>query len=127
MVLLHKSKRINSNKTMDKDQIVLQEQENDGQSVFLYYDAMAGVYLAFGLSAYYTTLVTDPYMSYSEDMQMPVALLRRNNINALRQGLTKVEHSVKQYYQFKLRSIVGEAGYEKWAQNIHKKHIQVKS
>ena len=54
---------------MDKDTITLQEAGNDGKSVFLYYDAMAGVYLAFGLSAYYTTMVTDPYMSYSEDMQ----------------------------------------------------------
>ena len=112
---------------MNKDIIKEQEQSNDGQSIFLYYDAMAGVYLAFGQSAYYATMVVEPYMSYSEDMQMPVALLRRNHVNALRQGLTKVEHSVKQYYQFKLRSIVGEAGYEKWAQNIHKKHTQVKS
>ena len=41
---------------MDKDTITLQEVGNDGRSVFLYYDAMAGVYLAFGLSAYYTTM-----------------------------------------------------------------------
>ena len=112
---------------MDKNEISLREAGNDGSSVFLYYDAMAGVYLAFGLSAYYTTLVTDPYMSYSEDMQMPVAILRRAHILYLRQSLTKVEHTVKEYYRFQLRSIVGEAGYEKWAQNIHKKHIQVKS
>lgn len=69
---------------MDKDKITLQEKTNDGQSVFLYYDAMAGVYLAFGLSAYYTTFVTNSFMSYSEVMQMPVALLKRNNIKSLR-------------------------------------------
>ena len=56
---------------MDKNEIKLREDENDGRSVFLYYDNMAGVYLAFGLSAYYTTMVTDPFMSYSEEMQMP--------------------------------------------------------
>lgn len=72
---------------MDKNVIALQEKESDGQSVFLYYDAMAGVYLAFGLSAYYTTMVTDPYMSYSEEMEMPVALLRRNHIKELRQSI----------------------------------------
>ena len=38
---------------MDKNEITLSEVGNDGKSVFLYYDAMAGVYLAFGLSAYY--------------------------------------------------------------------------
>ena len=110
---------------MDKNTITLQEIGNDGQSVFLYYDAMAGVYLAFGLSAYYTTLVTDSYMSYSEDMQMPVALLRRNHINALRQSLKKVEHTEKLYYHFNLRQTVGEEGYAKWAQTILEKYKSI--
>lgn len=110
---------------MDKNQISLREVGNDGKSVFLYYDAMAGVYLAFGLSAYYTTMVTDPYMSYSEDMQMPVALLRRNHINSLRQSLQKVEHTERQYYQFQLRQTVGEAGYAKWAQTMLEKHKSI--
>ena len=110
---------------MDKNTIALQENGNDGQSVFLYYDAMAGVYLAYGLSAYYTTMVTDPYMSYSEEMQMPVALLRRNHINDLRQSLKKVEHTMKSFYRFQLRVPVGEAGYEKWAQKVLQKHSTV--
>ena len=110
---------------MDKNKIALSEAGNDGQSVFLYYDAMAGVYLAYGLSAYYTTMVTDPYMSYSEEMQMPVALLRRNHINDLRQSLKKVEHTKKSFYRFELRVPVGEAGYEKWAQKVLQKHSTV--
>lgn len=110
---------------MDKNKIALSEAGNDGQSVFLYYDAMAGVYLAYGLSAYYTTMVTDPYMSYSEEMQMPVALLRRNHINDLRQSLKKVEHTMKSFYRFQLRVPVGEAGYEKWAQKVLQKHSTV--
>lgn len=112
---------------MDKNKITLQEVANDGRSIFLYYDAMSGVYLAYGLSAYYTTLVTEPYMSYSEEMQMPVALLRREHINGLRQSLKKIDHQEKSYYQFQLRQTVGEAGYEKWAAGILKKHQQVKS
>lgn len=99
---------------MDKRVIKQQEAENDGQSVFLYYDAMAGVYLAFGLSAYYTTMVTEPYISYSEEMQMPVALLRREHILILRQSMKKVEHQPQTYYRFRLRSKVGTAGYERW-------------
>ena len=110
---------------MDKNTIALQEKGNDGQSIFLYYDAMAGVYLAYGLSAYYTTMVTDPYMSYSEEMKMPVALLRRNHVNDLRQSLKKVEHEQKKTYTFELKLPVGEAGYEKWAQKIREKHEQI--
>lgn len=110
---------------MDKNKITLQEVANDGQSIFLYYDAMVGVYAAYGLSAYYSTMVTEPYMSYSEEMQMPVALLRREHINTMRQSLKKVEHTVKNFYRFQLRNIIGEQGYERWAANILRKHQQV--
>ena len=112
---------------MNKDIIKEQEQSNDGQSIFLYYDAMAGVYLAFGLSAYYTTMVAEPYMSYSEDMQMPVALLRRQHINIMRQSLQKNEHTVKSFYRFRLKNQVGSAGYEKWAEKQLQRHLSVKS
>ena len=104
---------------MDKNTITLQENGNDGQSVLLYYDAMAGVYLAFGLSAYYTTMVTEPDISYSEEMQMPVALLNRLQIKFLRQSLTKVEHQPQAYYRFRLRSKVGTAGYERWLKETY--------
>ena len=110
---------------MDKDKITLQEETNDGQSVFLYYDAMAGVYLAYGLSAYYTTMVTDPYMSYSELMHMPVALLRRNHIKDLRQSLVKVEHTEKQFYRFQMRQKIGKEGYERWVQALLAKQYAV--
>ena len=111
---------------MDKDSIRLQEKSNDGSSIYLYYDEMAGVYCAYGLSAYYTTMVTEPYMSYSESMEMPVALLRRENILYLRQSLRKIEHTMKHFYRFQTRAQIGYAGYERWAQGILKKHFDVK-
>ena len=110
---------------MDKNQITLREVGNDGQSIFLYYDDMAGLYLAYGLSAYYTTLVTEPYMSYSDDMQMPVALLRREHILYLRQSLKKVEHQQHSFYRFQTRTVLGEEGYTKWAQKIRAKHVSL--
>ena len=111
---------------MDKDKIFEQEGANDGQSIYLYYDAMAGVYTAYGLSAYYTTMVTEPYMSYSEAMEMPVALLRREHILYLRQSLMKVEHTQKTSYQFKLRMPIGDADYSKWKKKVQDRHNQVK-
>lgn len=110
---------------MDINGVILKETGNDGKSVFLYYDDLAGLYLAFGLSAYYTTMVTEPYMSYSEELQMPVALLRREHILYLRQSLKKVEHEQKKFYQFELKLPVGEAGYDKWAQKIREKHERI--
>ena len=99
---------------MDKTKILQQEAANDGQTVYLFYDEMAGLYLAFGLSAYYVTMVTNPFMSYSDVMDMPVALLKRSHILLLMQALKKVEHVQKSYYVFRMRQKIGDAGYETW-------------
>ena len=90
------------------------ETENDGQTIHLFYDEMVGMYLAFGLSAYYTTMVVEPFISYSYALEMPVVLLDSFQIKSLRQSVTKVEHQQKSYYRFQLRSKVGEAGYKRW-------------
>jgi len=49
---------------MDKTKIMQLEAANDGQTVYLFYDEMAGLYLAFGLSAYYVTMVTNPFVTH---------------------------------------------------------------
>ena len=99
---------------IEKDIILEKETANDGQSVFLFYDERYGLYTAFRWLAYYTTMVVDPILSYSDEFQMPVALIPRNLIRSLRQSLTKVEHEVKSYYFFRLKRIIGSAGYQKW-------------
>jgi len=99
---------------MDIELIKENETTNDGQTIHLFYDEVIGLYLAFGLSAYYSTMVISPYMSYSDALKMPVALLKRCDINYLRQSVTKLEHQRQTYYRFQLRSKVGNAGYERW-------------
>lgn len=103
---------------MDKDKIILQEKGNDGQTINLYYDPMPGLYLAFGLSAYYTTFITNPQLSFSEEMQMPVAVLTRSHVLYLRQSLRLEEHEIKNFYRFTLKSLISDAGYEKWKQKL---------
>lgn len=99
---------------MEKNSIIEKESINDGQTIYLFYDDMVGTYLAFGLSAFYTTMIVEPYISYSDALKMPVALLDRLQIKFLRQSVTKVEHQSHVYYRFRLRSQVGTAGYERW-------------
>lgn len=99
---------------MDIELIRQQETANDGETIHLYYDQIVGLYLAFGLSAYYSTMVVEPFMSYSNALNMPVALLDRSCINYLRQSMTKVEHQQKSYYRFQLRTKIGDAGYKRW-------------
>lgn len=90
------------------------ETANDGQTIHLFYNEMLGVYLAFGLSAYYSTMIVTPNISFSDAMMLPVALLNRDMVINLRQSVTKVEHQPKSYYRFRLRTKVGEAGYKRW-------------
>ena len=99
---------------IEKSIILEKETANDGQSVFLFYDERYGLYTAFGWSAYYSTMVVDPVLSYSDELQMPVALIKRDFIRSMRQSLTKVEHEVKKYYVFHLKRVIGDAGYQKW-------------
>jgi len=107
-----------------RQEIIVQRNQcrkiNDGQTIHLFYDEMVGVYLAFGLSAYYSTKVVEPFMSFSNAMEMPVALLDRFQIKVLRQSLTKVEHQQKSYYRFRLRTKVGDAGYKRWMKETFK-------
>lgn len=105
---------------MDIELIKQQESANDGQTIHLFYDEMVGMYLAFGLSAYYSTMVVDPFMSYSNALNMPVALLNHGLIQYLRQSVTKVEHQQKSYYRFQLRTKVGDAGYKRWMKETFK-------
>lgn len=100
-----------------KESILEKESVNDGQSVFLFYEERYGLYSAFGWSAFYTTMVIDPILSYSDELQMPVALIRRDQIQSLRLSLTKVEHEVKKRYVFRLKNKIGSAGYQKWVKD----------
>lgn len=99
---------------MNKELISQQEAANDGQSIFLFFDNLTGVYLAFGLSAYYVTMVIEPYLSFSNEMQMPVVLLRKEHILWLRQGLHMIEHRPKEFYRFELKEYVGKDGFDRW-------------
>lgn len=103
---------------MNIEKIKQLEAANDGQTIHLFYDDMLGVYLAYGLSAYYTTMSVDPIISYSDALGMPVALLNRGVIQYLRQSVTKVEHQPQAYYRFRLRTKVGSAGYERWRKEL---------
>lgn len=103
---------------MNIEEIKLLETTNDGQTIHLFYDEMIGLYLAFGLSAYYSTMVLTPDISFSNALMMPVALLSKADIAYFRQSVTKVEHQPKSYYRFRLRTNVGDAGYRRWCKEI---------
>ena len=110
---------------MDKDLAIKKESENDGQSIFLFFDEFYDLYVAFGLSAYYSTMVVDPNLSYSESIDMPIAFFCKAQIRIMRQSLKKVEHTQSHSYEFRTRIPIGKAGYEKWKNGVKAQHESI--
>lgn len=105
---------------MDIQTIIQNEEQNDGSSVFLYYNDEVGFYTAYGFSAFLVSHIVDPVCSYSPCLQMPVALVSKPEILELRRSLKKVKHVEKSFYQFELRKAVGKTGYTRWANSLKK-------
>lgn len=105
---------------MDFEEIRQRETENDGRTVYLYYNKEKQCYEAFGLSAFYADHVASPELSYSEELQMPVAILNRKEVLDLRQSMEIVEHEAFSYYRLLARAFIGTEGYERWVEEIRK-------
>lgn len=66
------------------------------------------MYVAFGLSAYYSTMVVDPYLTYSESLNLPFSFFNTGSVRIMRQGLNVVEHTLCYFYKFRTRIPIGE-------------------
>ena len=73
---------------MNKDLITLNEVQNNGRTIHLYFNPEVGRYVADGFSAFFAAHIVDVIAAFSEDLQMPVALMRtsqgRSGINSER-------------------------------------------
>ena len=105
---------------MNKELIKRREAENDGQTVYLYYNTDKQCYEAFGLSAFYADHVASPVFSYSDELQMPVAILNKMDVLDLRQSMEIKEHEAFSYYRLLARAFMGTEGYDKWVAKIRK-------
>jgi hypothetical protein len=103
---------------MDFEKIRLNEASNDGQTVYMYYNKEKQCYEAFGLSAYYADMAACPELSFSEEIQLPMATFSRQDVLDVRQSMTMLDHKAYDFYVFRTRSLIGDAGYDRW-----KKHI----
>ena len=77
---------------MNKDLITLNEVQNDGKTIHLYFNTEIGLYVAYGFSAFFASHIVDVITAFSEDMQMPVALMRKPDVSVLRLSCIKHEH-----------------------------------
>ncbi len=100
---------------IDKDLIVSNEVQNDGATIHLYFDSAIGLYVAYGFSAFFTAHIVDVITAFSEDFQMPVALLRKPDVDELRLATTKMQHDYHKYYRLALKHAMPLDNYTRWA------------
>lgn len=64
---------------------------NDGKTIHLYFNGMIGLYVAYGVSAFLLCKYAKAKPSYSEDMQLPVAVINAEHYEELKAqlGLSK--------------------------------------
>lgn len=103
---------------MDLEIIRQHEAANDGQTVNLYFNTDKQCYEAYGLSAYYADMAASPELSFSDELQMPMATFSRQDVLDVRQSMTILGHRPYDFYTFHTRSLIGSAGYDRWQKGI---------
>lgn len=103
---------------MDKDLITINEVGNDGKTIHLYFNSEIGLYVAYGFSAFFVTHIVNVISAFSEDLQMPVALMRKPDVTELRKSTVKHRHDYHEYYRLELKRVLPLDGYTRWANSV---------
>lgn len=109
------------------ENIVKNELFNDGKTIHLYFNGMIGLYVAYGISAFLLCKFAHAKPSYSEDMQMPVAVINAEHYEELKKqlGLSK---NISSYRCLVVDETVNMGEYSDWADRLRMGgRIEVKS
>ena len=99
------------------DRIVLNEVNNAGDRIHLYFNGFVGLYVAYGISAFLLSKETEVAPSYSVDMQMPVAVINSGHYDTLKQRL-EVLKKVDNYRCLRPKAEFNENEYDEWASQL---------
>ena len=88
---------------MNKDVITLNECQNDGGKIHLYYNKELDVWIAFGLSAYQLRLFVkgiglhNNFRTFSKEMQLPLAIVDDDVVKKLLSQKAISQHVESEY------------------------------
>ena len=90
---------------------------NDGKTIHLYFNGMIGLYAAYGISAYLLCKYSHAKPSYSDDMQMPVAVMNGEHFEELAKqlGLSKNKSN---YRCLEVAEAYDKNEYDEWASQL---------
>lgn len=101
---------------ISNDLITMNEVRNDGRTIHLYFNPEVGLYVAYGFSAFFASHIVDVITAFSEELQMPVALMRKPDVSELRLSTEKHRHDYHSYYRLEFRKEIPLDDYSRWAQ-----------
>ena len=99
------------------EKIVLNEVNNAGDRIHLYFNGWVGLYVAYGISAFLLSKETKVSPSYSQDMQMPVAVINSAHYDELKKEL-EVLKKVENYRCLKAKAQYNDHEYDEWAATL---------
>lgn len=99
------------------ENIVKNEFLNDGRTIHLYFNGMIGLYVAYGISAYLLCRFIQAKPSYSEDMQMPVAVINAEHYEELKKQLGQSKN-IKSYRCLIVDKAADMDDYSDWADRL---------
>ena len=101
------------------EKVVINEVTNEGRVVHVYFNKMTGLNISFGLSAYIVTrYVPDVLQSYSDELQMPVVQLTKEQTGKLYSTLHVMNDPKKGHVLIELEQNIDESGYTEWASKL---------
>lgn len=87
---------------------------NDGKTIHLYFNGMIGLYVAYGISAYLLCKNATAKPSYSDDMQMPVAVINVEHYEELTNRIS-LSKDASNYRCFVVETPADMDEYSEWA------------
>ncbi len=87
---------------------------NGGKTIHLYFNGMIGLYVAYGISAYLLCKHTLAKASYSEEMQMPVAVINAGHYEEMAQQIGTMKN-VGNYRCLEVAEAADMDEYSEWA------------
>ena len=90
---------------------------NDGKTIHLYFNGMIGLYVAYGVSAFLLTKYAKAKPSYSESMQMPVAVINAEHYEELAKQLG-LSGKIKNYRCLQVEAEADMDEYMNWASQL---------
>ena len=108
---------------MDKNQVILNEQHNDGKMIHLYYNDEVRMWIAFGYSAYALRLLSKScgvgtLKNYSHSSKLPRVFITNDGLDKLRPILNVQKENKGKYLRMVIWEAIDISDYQTWKSHL---------